>query len=54
MVRENAPSKTPDPALRAALLAFIDEIAVLAADLRFEGKLEGFPLEETSLDDDDD
>ena len=38
---------------RSAILALVDDLAVLAADLWFEGKLEKFPVHEESLDADD-
>jgi hypothetical protein len=37
---------------RSAMLALIDELASLAADLWFVGKLDRFPLEEQPVDDD--
>ena len=37
----------------SAILALVDDLAVLAADLWFEGKLEKFPVHEEPLDADD-
>jgi hypothetical protein len=39
---------------RRAMLSFVDELASLAADLWFAGKLEFFPAEEEPADGDDD
>lgn len=39
---------------RSAILALVDELAVLAADLWFAGKLDEFPLEEEPADAEDD
>lgn len=39
---------------RSAILALVDELAVLAADLWFAGKLDQFPLEEEPADAEDD
>lgn len=38
---------------RPAILALVDELAVLAADLWFAGKLDQFPLEEEPADAED-
>ena len=36
-----------------AIMAFVDELAALAADLWFDGKLDGFPTEEDGEDADE-
>jgi len=51
---ESAPSADATADQRSAILALVDELATLAADLWFAKKLENFPVHEESRDVDDD
>ncbi len=39
---------------RQALLSLVDDLAVLAADLWFAGRLDRFPVHEATVDEDED
>ena len=49
----DAPSDDDASEHRAARLALVDELAVLAADLWFAGQLDLFPVHEEAADGDD-